>query len=135
MGEGEQMGAGWFAEGTATFGDRVAGAREALGMTQAELARRLGVRLKTVCDWEDDLAEPRANKLQMLAGVLNVAITWLLNGTGEGLEGPGEEGTLDPELRAILAEIRQVRSEMAALGDRLAVLEKRLRGTLKGASA
>jgi transcriptional regulator with XRE-family HTH domain len=37
-------------------------------MSQADLARKLGVKLKTdPQNWENDLAEPRANKLQMLS--------------------------------------------------------------------
>ena len=39
---------------------------------------------------ENDLTEPRANKLQMLAGVLNVSIMWLLTGEGQGLDDPAE---------------------------------------------
>ena len=41
----------WFSEDNATFGDRVAAAREALGLTQSQLASRLGVRLGTVQNW------------------------------------------------------------------------------------
>lgn len=123
--------AGWFSDRAATFGDRLAGAREAQGMTQADLARRLGVRLKTLKAWEDDLAEPRANRLQMLAGLLNVSLMWLLNGQGDGLDGPVEPAPVPAELSAVLAEIRQVRGEMARLSDRLGILEKRLRAALK----
>jgi transcriptional regulator with XRE-family HTH domain len=57
----------WYGPDAATFGDRVAGAREATGMSQAELARRLGVKKATVIGWEDDISEPRANKLSMMA--------------------------------------------------------------------
>ncbi|TCO68311.1 helix-turn-helix domain-containing protein [Rhodovulum euryhalinum] len=121
----------WYSDETATFGDRMAGAREALGMTRTELAKRLGVRLKTVRAWEDDLAEPRANKLQMLAGVLNVSMMWLINGQGDGLDGPAEQGVIPGDVRAILTEIRQVKSDMGRLSDRLGVLEKRLRSALK----
>ena len=60
---------GWFSDETATFGDRLAGAREAQGLSQEDLARRLGVRLKTIQAWEDDLSEPRANRLQMMADI------------------------------------------------------------------
>lgn len=81
-------GPGWYDADTATLGDRITGAREAAGLSQPELARRLGVRLATVRAWEDDQAEPRANKLQMLAGLLGVSIMWLLTGTGDGLDGP-----------------------------------------------
>ena len=45
------------------FGDRLAAARDAAGMDAETLARRLGVRLKTLQDWENDISEPRANRL------------------------------------------------------------------------
>ncbi|WP_093966912.1 helix-turn-helix domain-containing protein [Actibacterium lipolyticum] len=109
----------------------MAGARETLGMSQSDLARRLGVKLKTVRAWEEDLNEPRANKLQMVAGVLNVSIMWLLNGEGDGLDGPAEEAELSVDIRAVLTEIRQVKTEMGQMADRLGLLEKRLRATLK----
>ena len=124
-------GTDWYSNEIATFGDRVAGAREALGLSQPDLAKRLGVKLKTVRAWEDDLSEPRANKLQMLAGLLNVSIMWLLNGEGDGLDAPAEEAMLPADVRAMLTEIRQVKTEMSAMADRLGLLEKRLRATLK----
>ena len=64
----------WYSNEAATFGDRVAAARDARQMTQKQLAKRLGVGLKTVEGWENDVSEPRANKLQTLSGVLNVSI-------------------------------------------------------------
>ncbi len=122
---------GWYSEETATFGDRLAGAREAAGMTQADLARRLGVRLKTLTDWEDDLADPRANKLQMVAGLLNVSLMWLLTGRGDGLEAPPDT-TPAPSV-ALLVEMRALRTEALTLADRIGRLEKRLRESLKEA--
>ncbi len=121
----------WYSEQTATFGDRMAGAREALGMTQSELSKRLGVKLKTVQSWEDDLSEPRANKLQMLAGILNVSIMWLLTGEGDGLDGPTEEAVLPDDVRTMLTDIRLVKSEMHRLTERLGTLERKLRTALK----
>lgn len=131
MTEQSDTGADWYADEIATFGDRMAGAREAAGLTQAEFARRLGVKLKTVRAWEEDLAEPRANKLQMLAGLLNVSVMWLLNGEGEGLDGPRDEVALPADVRDMLKEIRQVKTEMSVMADRLGLLEKRLRASLK----
>ena len=121
----------WYSEETATFGDRLAGAREAAGMDRKALARRLGVKLKTIAAWEDDLAEPRANKLQMLAGVLNVSLSWLLTGQGEGVAAPGEAGELGQDLQKILAEMRALKGEMLQNADRLGRLEKALRLKLK----
>lgn len=119
----------YFSNDAATFGDRVTAAREALGLSQEELAKKLGVKLKTVRGWEYDLSEPRANKLQMMAGLMNVSIMWLLNGEGDGVE------QLEPlqggDAQAILLEMRQTRSEMQLLTDRLGRLEKRLQASLK----
>jgi len=117
----------WYGPEAATFGDRVAGAREAAGMTQAQLARRPGVKKTTVRGWEEDLSEPRANKLSMMAGLLNVSIMWLLTGEGEGMDGPAGEVSETQDLSGILAELRAIRTEMRANAERAARLEKRLR--------
>lgn len=122
---------GWFSEPTATFGDRMAGAREAAGLSQDDLARRLGVRLKTVQAWEDDLSEPRANRLQMMAGMLNVSLRWLLTGEGDGLEGPAQPGTLNGAARDALADLARMRAQALALAQEMGHLEKRLRGLLR----
>ncbi len=124
------IGSSWYDEDTATFGDRMAGAREASGMGQAELARRLGVKAKTIRTWENDQAEPRANKLQMLAGMLGVSIMWLLTGRGDGIDGPHEANNLSDDSTAILKDMRRIRAEQAKLSEELGRLEKRLRQTL-----
>jgi transcriptional regulator with XRE-family HTH domain len=67
-----------------TMGGRLLRARDAAGMTINELARRLGVQVSTVQAWENDRSQPRANRLSMLAGVLNVSLSWLLHGVGSG---------------------------------------------------
>ena len=117
-------GKNWFAEDAATFGDRLAAARGAQSMTQKALARRLGVSLKTLEGWENDLREPRANRLQMLAGVLDVSISWLLTGEGQGVGADSEAGPV--RMSELLHEMRMLRSEMQRSVARLGVLEKRL---------
>ncbi len=117
----------WFGPDAATFGDRVAGAREAMGMSQGELARRLGVKKETVIGWEDDVAEPRANRLSMMAGLLNVSIMWLLTGEGEGMDAPSDEETSESDLLALLGELRAIRGQMRTLTEQAAKLEKNLR--------
>jgi transcriptional regulator with XRE-family HTH domain len=121
----------YFSDDHATFGDRVAGAREAVGLSQQELAKRLGVKEKTMRAWEDDTAEPRANKLQMLSGVLNVSMRWLLTGEGSDVETPGHALELDADVSALLVELRSLRGEAAQLGEKIGRLEKRLRAALK----
>lgn len=120
----------WYSNEAATFGDRVAAGRDALGLTQSGLAKRLGVKLKTVQNWENDLSEPRANKLQMLAGVLNVSLMWLLNGEGDGLPAPSEDA-MPADMAAVLAEMREMRVEATRAAARIGRLEKRLRQAIE----
>lgn len=129
--ESENLNDGWYSEETATFGDRLAGARDAAGMDRKGLAKRMGIKLKTVAAWEDDLSEPRANKLQMLAGVLNVSLVWLMTGQGEGLGAPDQEVPLSSDLQSILSEMRALKIEITQSGDKLGRLEKSLRLLLK----
>jgi transcriptional regulator with XRE-family HTH domain len=126
--------ANWYGPDAATFGDRVAGAREAAGMAQAQVARRLGVKKATIAAWEQDLSEPRANKLSMLAGLLNVSIMWLLTGEGEGMDGPLDETPEAQDFNEILTELRAIRGAMRTNAERAARLEKRLRTLVKGSA-
>ena len=121
----------WYGADAATFGDRVAAAREAAGMTQKQLAKRLGVRVATLRAWEEDLSEPRANRLSMMAGLLNVSMMWLINGEGEGLSGPVEATPITQETRNVLTDLRDLRADLLARAEQVARLEKRLRATLE----
>ena len=125
----------WYGPETATFGDRVAGARDAAGLTQAELARKLGVRKDTVLAWEEDRSEPRANKLSMMAGVLNVSIMWLLTGEGDGMQAPPGDIHVAADLSGVLTDIRNLRSELAAAEARAGALETRLAKLVEAAEA
>ncbi|MBZ0124484.1 MAG: helix-turn-helix domain-containing protein [Roseovarius sp.] len=122
---------GWYDPDATTFGDRVAGAREHAGMSQADLAKRLGVKLKTLSAWENDLSEPRANKLSMMAGLLNVSLLWLLSGEGTGPAAPEDSGELSRDVAELLTEIRDIRAQLSRSTDRLGRLEKALRQQLK----
>ncbi|MEN8709119.1 MAG: helix-turn-helix transcriptional regulator [Paracoccaceae bacterium] len=114
----------WYSEDAATLGDRVTAARERMNMTQTQLAKRMGIQVSTLRGWENDNSEPRANRLSMMAGILNVSIMWLLNGEGEGVDEAGVDGS---ETLGILDQMRDIRVEMVQLTKRLALLEKRLR--------
>lgn len=119
----------WYGPETATFGDRLAGARDAAGLTQSQLARRLGIKKATLVAWEDDISEPRANRLSMLAGFLNVSISWLLTGEGEGASSPEDDQSNEmPEgMATVLNELRELRAELRNVTDRAARTEKKLR--------
>lgn len=121
----------WFGPESSTFGDRLAAARHKAGLSQKEMAKRLGVKVSTLRSWEDDWSEPRANKLQMVSGLLNVSLPWLLTGEGEGISNPEDTIEMPTDIANIMTEIRDVRSQMVRLTDRLSVLEKRLRAKIQ----
>ena len=126
-----------YSEDTATFGDRLAHAREAQGLSTEQLARRLGVRVGSIENWEADRSEPRANRLQMLAGLLNVSIIWLLTGEGEGAPATprsrAESDEAQTTVKAMLDELRDIRMMSAKATERLSRMEKRLRDLGQGA--
>jgi transcriptional regulator with XRE-family HTH domain len=121
----------WYGPDTATFGDRISGAREASSMNQTQLAKSLGVKLATLKGWEQDLSEPRANKLSMLAGLLNVSVMWLLNGEGEGVGDPDLKLEVEKDINDMLLEMRELKAVLKKSSDRLGGLEKRLRDKLR----
>jgi transcriptional regulator with XRE-family HTH domain len=133
MGKGKrfmQAETDWYGPEAATFGDRLAAARESAGMTQGVLAKRLGVRLATLRAWEDDHSEPRANRLSMLAGLLNVSMMWLMTGEGEGIDAPGDDDSSRSDLTALLKDMRQLRADMQKKTEEMGRLEKRMRRLL-----
>lgn len=126
VGGGAEGGEDWYLPEVATFGDRLAAAREQAGLTVADISKRLGVKKSTMTAWEDDLNEPRANKLQMLSGILGVSMRWLLTGEGSAEEALNQN-PVDFETASLLNEIRDIRVQMLAATERLARLEKKIR--------
>ncbi|MCL4675898.1 MAG: helix-turn-helix domain-containing protein, partial [Pararhodobacter sp.] len=93
-----------------------------------DLAQRLGVRAKTLRDWENDASEPRANRLQMLAALLGVSLRWLLTGEGDDVVPPeAVQPEENPQLNSTLAELRTLRADLLKMGEKLGRLEKSLR--------
>lgn len=121
---------GYYAEDAATLGDRITAGREAVGLSQGQLAERLGVKEKTIQAWENDRVEPRANRAQMLAGLLGVSLIWLLTGEGDGVDEPGTHPPMSENIRDILDEMRLLKAEMSRSARKLSSLEKRLRNAL-----
>lgn len=106
-----------------TIGGRLSRAREAMGLSTAQLARRLGVKTATLSAWENDRAEPRSNKLAMLAGIVNVSPTWLLIGRGAA---PIDENGNRDELRLLKAELTSLHRTFHDCEHRLATVLERI---------
>ena len=63
-----------------TLGTKIAALRKQRGVTQLELAQRLGVTDKAVSKWERDLACPDIHSLPRLAQVLEITVEELIPG-------------------------------------------------------
>ena len=105
-----------------TLGGRIVYARESQDLTTSQLARRLGIKTKTLQDWESDRAEPRSNRLLTLAGMLNVSPTWLLTGAGES----PVDALTETEMMQIRDSIERMREQVLTVADELEQLSKRL---------
>lgn len=62
------------------FSTRLKEAREALGLSRSEFARRVGVTPTAVWNWEEANARPKRNALQKIASVLGVSESFLTSG-------------------------------------------------------
>ncbi|MCK7612109.1 helix-turn-helix domain-containing protein [Roseibium sediminicola] len=108
-----------------TLGERICKARDASGLSTAQLARRLGIKTATLQSWESDRSEPRSNKLVLLAGVLNVSPTWLLVGRGTP---PATDTPVVSDLDSMRMALERIHRQAQALADEIAVLQERLDG-------
>jgi len=121
----------WYGPDKATFGDRLAATRENSNLSQNDLAKRLGVKNSTIKSWENDNSEPRANRLSMLAGLLNVSITWLISAEGSGVEAPSKLDRSADSLQEVVKELRILRLNMIKSVERIDKLEEKLKAYRK----
>ena len=67
-----------------TFGTIVAELRKAKGMTQADLAQKMGITDKAVSKWERDLSYPDIASIPRLAEILGVSVDELMSAEKAG---------------------------------------------------
>lgn len=78
----------------ANWNSRLKARREALGISQADFARRVGVKPPTVFEWEDEQTKNlKAKNLLKIASVLEVTPDWLLTGKGAAVLDSASPGT------------------------------------------
>ena len=63
-----------------TFGTKIEEMRKEKGMTQLELAEKMGVTDKAVSKWERDLSFPDVNSIPKLAEIFDVTVDELMQG-------------------------------------------------------
>lgn len=78
-----------------TLGTMIATLRKEQGMTQLELAEKMGVTDKAVSKWERDLSCPDVNSLPKLAEIFGVTVDELMQVKREARENIGSQGVVD----------------------------------------
>ena len=73
-----------------TFGTMIATLRREQGMTQLELAEKMGVTDKAVSKWERDLSFPDINSIPKLAEIFNVSVDEIMQGKTDTKENTEE---------------------------------------------
>lgn len=106
-----------------TLGGRLSRTRESKGISIGIVARRVGVKPKTVQEWESDRSEPSVEHLALIERVLNVNLVWLLHGVGEA---PADDIGPDP-LLAIAAQMEKLQKMHADTGQIIERLQRELR--------
>lgn len=101
-----------------TIGGRLSRARDASGLTVKELAWRLGVKMATVNAWESDRTQPGSHRLTILAGLLQVSLSWILHGVGTA---PSESETSveSAAMNSQIDRLRLLHAETGQIIDRL----------------
>jgi len=112
------------------LGTRIRKAREKCGLTQGQLANRIGVKRTSIERWETDQSVPRINKLTMMSGVLDVPLLWLLAGGEAVPDQSADEASKDELVQAKIelaeqhmAELNQLLSELKLLTSKQAAPE------------
>ena len=73
-----------------TLGTRIAEARRNAGLTQEQVAEKLGVSFQAVSSWERDEYSPETERLVKLSQVLGISLTYLAAGGDSGLDAKRE---------------------------------------------
>ena len=112
-------------ESRTTLAARIESARKRAGLSQAQLARRMGIERQSVQQWEHGETAPRQSRLTKLAQVLGVEAQWLLMGETDGQIEDVELGILSFEERKLLKLFRQLPMDQQMLLQSIALTMRR----------
>lgn len=98
-----------------TIGSRIQKYRKAKGMTQEELAAKMGVSSQAVSKWENDVSCPDISLLPKLCDILGITADELLTGKGN------EVKMLPADQRKSLEELTMRVNILSAAGDKVRV--------------
>lgn len=71
-----------------SFGDKLRSARKAAGLTQRELAKRIGMENSSICNWEKGRSIPYVDTIESICGVLHVDPAYFFEGGEDSQKTP-----------------------------------------------
>lgn len=113
------------------FGEWLRQQRDALGLSQPDIARAVGITQQGVSKWEKDNTTPGLIQADSLARVLNVSIDEIVRQIRESMLAgvPADELQADNPVEVMAAEVASLRSEVEKLRSERAKLRTQLRRT------
>ena len=108
-----------------TTGQRIRNARQKAGMTQAQLAEKLGIPYQSIGQWERDVRNPKLDTLRRIAGALNITIQKLMGipswvdekNIWEKVDTLDQSGMTQDEIEEYLDQLEDVRSTSELISD------------------
>ncbi|TQC94705.1 helix-turn-helix domain-containing protein [Moraxellaceae bacterium AER2_44_116] len=94
---------------TFEIGERVRELRKKHKMTQAEVARKIGVSSPTITQWENNQTSPKGDNLLRLSQVLSCSPDWLMSGKGHPND-IHENVEAAPRLKGLVPVINEVQA-------------------------
>lgn len=98
-----------------TLGARISKAREQSGLNLTTAAKLAGIKRDTLKSWEIDASEPRIAKLNMLAGIFGVSVTYFLADEGHKGEVESEEASKEELLRSLQEQFQAIQGAQRQL--------------------
>ncbi|MET0574558.1 MAG: helix-turn-helix transcriptional regulator [Mesorhizobium sp.] len=105
-----------------TIGGRLSRARDNAGLSVKQVAWQLGVKIATVTAWESDRALPGSHRLNRLAGMLGVSISWILHGVGTAPIQQDRQQTVD----SIVSQLERLKLMHLETGQLIGKIKKDL---------
>lgn len=98
------------------IGDRIKTVRKDLGLTQREMAEKLGIAPNSLAQNESGSRNPSEQTLKLICREFSISYDWLKNGV-EPMKMPAEEAALDSIERIMTGDNEFVKSVFRELAD------------------
>lgn len=98
-----------------SFGDKLRSARKAAGITQRELAKRIGMENSSICNWEKGRSIPYVDTIENICWALHIEPAYFFEN--------GEEGRANSKVPSFVSQYEMLDAHGKAVVDAVLQLE------------